>query len=306
MSSARHANFNRAIVLSLLMMMMTQVGYLESMNAWTNDDETLDESTDVLETGGSGASNFTASVEGADLFIDEAMTNITFQYNASAASGSGSGSGTTTNGNGTTWQVADIWSGSSSSSPGALGMEILVGDTLYFSANDGSSGKELWAHDTSNASTWRVADINSGTGSSIPGQYGGGILVGDTIYFDAIDASSGHELWAHDTSNASTWRVADIRSGTGSSYPGYYGMAILVGDTLYFNANDGSSGYELWAHDTSNASTWQVADINSGADSSYPGQLMEILVGDTLYFDATDGSSGIELWAHDTSNASTW
>ena len=38
-------------------------------------------------------------------------------------------------------------------------------------------------------------------------------------------------------------------------------MSILVGDTLYFDANDGSSGIELWAHDTSNASTWRVADI---------------------------------------------
>ena len=34
----------------------------------------------------------TPSVEGAELNLDEAMTNITFQYNASAASGSGSGS----------------------------------------------------------------------------------------------------------------------------------------------------------------------------------------------------------------------
>ena len=56
MSGARHANFNRALVLSLLMMMMTQVGYLESMNPWTNSEETLDESNDVLETGGSGSS----------------------------------------------------------------------------------------------------------------------------------------------------------------------------------------------------------------------------------------------------------
>ena len=74
-------------------------------------------------------------------------------------------------------------------------------------------------------------------------------------------------------------------------------MEILVGDTLYFSAYDGSSGHELWAHDTSNASTWRVADINSGG-SSNPGQYMEILVGDTLYFDANDGSSGVELWAH--------
>jgi hypothetical protein len=98
MSGARHANFNRALVLSLLMMMMTQVGYLESMNPWTNGEETLDETNDVLETGGSGSatqSNFTASIEGADLIIDEPMTNITFQYNASAASGSGNGSSST-------------------------------------------------------------------------------------------------------------------------------------------------------------------------------------------------------------------
>ncbi len=98
-------------------------------------------------------------------------------------------------------------------------MAIFVGDTLYFSANDGSSGNELWAHDTSNASTWRVADIHSGTGSSSPGYYMA-ILVGDTLYFSAYDGSSGTELWAHDTSNASTWRVADIRSGAGSSSPG--------------------------------------------------------------------------------------
>jgi hypothetical protein len=30
-------------------------------------------------------------------------------------------------------------------------LELLVGDTLYFSANDGTVSTELWAHDTSNA-----------------------------------------------------------------------------------------------------------------------------------------------------------
>ena len=183
-------------------------------------------------------------------------------------------------------------------------MLMLVGDTLYFSADDGSSGIELWAHDTSNASTWQVAEINSGSSSSNPGQHME-LLVGDTLYFDANDGSSGQELWAHDTSNASTWQVAEINSGTGNSLPGFR-LQTVVGDTFYFSADDGSSGVELWAHDTSNASTWRVADLNSGTDGSNPGQYMEILVGDTLYFSANDGSSGNELWAHDTSNSSTW
>ena len=58
-------------------------------------------------------------------------------------------------------------------------------------------------------------------------------------------------------------------------------MSILDDDTLYFSANDGSSGHELWAHDTSNHSTWQIADINSGSGSSVS-IFMAILVGDTL------------------------
>jgi len=44
-------------------------------------------------------------------------------------------------------QVVDIHPGPSSGGNSKIGqyMEILVGDTLYFSADDGSSGKELWA-----------------------------------------------------------------------------------------------------------------------------------------------------------------
>ena len=203
-----------------------------------------------------------------------------------------------TTGNGSTWQVADINSVSTHSNPGSNGMEILVGDTLYFSADDGS-GYELWAHDTSNASTWQVADIRSSVSAGSNPGHDMVILVGDTLYFNANDGSSGYELWAHDTSNASTWRVVDIRSsGSAGSNPGLY-MEILIGDTLYFSADDGSSGIELWAHDTSNASTWQVADINSGSGHSLPGQYLKILVGDTLYFSASDGSSGDELWAMD-------
>ena len=56
MASARSANLNKAIVLVILMITMTQVGYLESMNSLTSSEETLDETNDVLETGGSGSS----------------------------------------------------------------------------------------------------------------------------------------------------------------------------------------------------------------------------------------------------------
>ena len=207
------------------------------------------------------------------------------------------------------WRVMDINSGSDSSNPGD-NMAVVVGDTLYFDADDGSAGLELWAHDTSNQSTWQVTDISSGSGNGNPGRYMQ-ILVGDTIYFSATDDSTGDELWAHDTSNHSTWQVADINhwimmGGAGlSSNPGEY-MAVSVGDTIYFSAAVEQQGAELWAHDISNQSTWRVVEIYTGSIGSNPGENMAVVVGDTLYFDANDGISGEELWAHDTSNHSTW
>ena len=213
------------------------------------------------------------------------------------------------------WLVADLFSGVTGSSPGHF-MQVLVDDIIYFDARGGNSnGIELWSYDTTDHSTQRVTDINSGTGHSRPGAYLS-TLVGDTIYFSATDGTTGVELWAYDTSNHSTWRVADINSGSQDSKPGEH-LNLLVGDTIYFSADDGSTDVELWAHDTSNHSTWLVDDICSvGAcnlppafgrpTGSVPGYNMQVLVGDTFYFDAFTSSTGVELWAHDTSNDSTW
>ena len=96
------------------------------------------------------------------------------------------------------------------------------------------------------------------------------ILVGDTLYFDAIDGSSGMELWAHDTSNASTWQVAEIYSGTYNSNPGLY-MSILVGDTLYFDAQYRSGDMELWAHQPG-----EITSLSSGSGSSGSGGMTNV------------------------------
>ena len=228
--------------------------------------------------------------------------------------------------NASTWLVADIrkseyWS-NGHSNPGRC-VTILVGDTIYFDAHTNGYGTELWAHDTSNASTWLVADIDSFVSSSGYGANGNpgcsgynlamSILVDDTIYFSADDGLSGAELWAHDTSNASTWQVADICAGECNSRPGRY-MQILFDDTIFFSANggrdDGGDDVELWAHDTSNGFTWQVADINSATDhsdgSSHPGSGMTILVGDTLYFNAYSELNGNEFWSMEIEHTITY
>tara|TARA_B100000809_G_scaffold244772_1_gene271021 strand:- start:23 stop:505 length:483 start_codon:yes stop_codon:yes gene_type:complete len=93
----------------------------------------------------------------------------------------------------------------------------------------------------------RMADINSGSSGSDPGYFAGVTVMGTRLYFDANDGSSGNELWAHESTNGSTWRVADIRIGSGSSSdPGFYAGLTVMGTRLYFNAWDGNSGNELW------------------------------------------------------------
>ncbi len=77
-----------------------------------------------------------------------------------------------------------------------------------------------------------------------------------------------------------------------------------MGTRLYFNANDGSSGYELWAHETTNDSTWQVADIWSGWGNGYSNDIT--VMGTRLYFEARDASSGAELWMMEIEHSITY
>ena len=107
-------------------------------------------------------------------------------------------------------------------------------------------------------------------------------------------------------SNFVVARMADITSGGGGSYPGYSAGVTVVGTRLYFDAYTSSSGNELWAHETTNSSTWQVADIYSSG-SSNPGRYGGVtVVGTRLYFDANDGSSGYELWRMEIEHTITY
>jgi ELWxxDGT repeat protein len=139
-------------------------------------------------------------------------------------------------------RVRDINPGSGSSDPSNL---TVVGSTLFFWADDGSSGAELWKSDGSSAGTVRVQDINPGSGSSNPSNL---TAVGSCLFFTASDGSSGYELWKSDGTSAGTVRVQDINPGSGSSNPS---NLTALGSTLFFNAYDASGGSELWALDVS-------------------------------------------------------
>ena len=187
--------------------------------------------------------------------------------------------------------VKDIFPGSSYSRPRNL---TAVGNTLFFTANDNVNGQELWKSDGTAAGTVLVKDIRPGSSSSDLGNL---TAVGSTLFFTANDNVNGRELWKSDGTAAGTVLVKDIRPGSFSSFrDNSPGNLTAVGNTLFFTADDGVNGGELWKSDGTAAGTVLVADIRPGFSDSYPSSLK--VVGNTLFFSAVNAVIiGSELWA---------
>jgi ELWxxDGT repeat protein len=202
-----------------------------------------------------------------------------------------------------------------------------VNGELYFSADDFTHGRELWKSDGTAAGTMLVADI--ARGSSNPSDL---TNVGGELFFSADDGTHGAELWKSDGTITGTTMVKDINPGTTTTwyYTGTYGTYTRnitttasypsyitnVNGTLYFGANDGTQGEELWKSDGTAGGTTLVQDINPGSswqtgystgpyggtetwraylpNSSNPGGLTNL--NGTLLFQANDGTHGPELW----------
>lgn len=67
--------------------------------------------------------------------------------------------------------------------------------------------------------------------------------------------------------------VKDIRPGWMGSGPT---SMHKIGDRLFFNADDGVHGQELWVSDGSGQGTYMVLDLVPGSDGSVPQWFMEI------------------------------
>jgi ELWxxDGT repeat protein len=63
---------------------------------------------------------------------------------------------------------------------------------------------------------------------------------------------------------------------------------------VYFVADNGVNGYELWRSDGTAAGTVLVKDILPGLETSYPSSLTNI--NGVLYFGANNGVHGREVW----------
>ena len=167
---------------------------------------------------------------------------------------------------------------------------------LYFFADDGIDGRELWRADGTEAGTWRVRDICPGQcGSSFTTEL---VVFQGALYFEADDGVHGRELWRTDGTEAGTELAVDVWPGEESSSPMWL---TPFGDQLLFVARS-DDGWEPWVTDGTPAGTVELADINPDGDS-WPASF--VVWKGAAWFVAYDPTHGQQLWTTDGTPAGT-
>lgn len=175
----------------------------------------------------------------------------------------------------------------------------IVGDKLFFVADDGVNGFELWVTDGTTDGTKMVKDLSLPNSTSFPNNL---TDVNGTLFFTLKTAATGTELYKSDGTEAGTTMIKDIYAGSSSSNPS---KLINFKGALYFicDGNNGS-GTELWSSTGTSAGTAMVKDINPGINSSIFSELK--VANNLLFFSVSTTSGGIsELWKSNGTSVGT-
>jgi ELWxxDGT repeat protein len=178
---------------------------------------------------------------------------------------------------------------------------------LYFSADNGEVGNELYVSDGTAVGTKLVVDLNPGEnedGFSYDSDPYNFAEFNDKLYFTANDEQTGRELYVTDGTARGTKLLVDLdpgedKYGAKSSYPDNFAE---FNDKLYFSASDEQTGRELYVTDGNAKGTKLLVDLNPGEDkygakSSYPDNFIEF--NDKLYFTANSAESYFGLYVSD-------
>jgi ELWxxDGT repeat protein len=200
-----------------------------------------------------------------------------------------------------TAMVADINPGPAGSQTNSgVGM-INGGGMLYFSANDGVSGFELWKIEAGRTVPGTgeppqprlVKDIYPGPGGSSPQDFA---YAGSTLFFLAYDPDHGGELWKSDGTADGTVMVKDIVPGPGSSFPD---SLVAFGERVLFSTYtfDDESVIGLWISDGTEAGTMQIKPEAGDPDI--------VVAGNRAFLSGWTPDTGFELWVTDGTVAGT-
>lgn len=171
-----------------------------------------------------------------------------------------------------------------------------LGGWLYFAADDGVRGRELWRTDGTPAGTTMVIDLVAGPLGSDPAAL---VPVNGKLFFSAVTPEAGREPWVWDIDGPRPLGNLNASgAGTAGSSPDGF---MVLGSQVVFVATDPSRGRELWTTSVSgDATTTQpLLDISPGSADGVPGAFRPVRIGSHIYFAARDAAGGTELWRTD-------
>ncbi len=194
--------------------------------------------------------------------------------------------------------------------PSVISTPVFTGSSFYFAASSSGNPTQLWTTDGTQANTRMIADFSSISPTSGPTD----LVDADGALFFTVAGSDGQaQLWTSDGTSAGTTMVQDLGVAGASAYMRTYPSVYYSGDqhllpvggTLYFTADDGTHGDELWSDDVATGTSQMVDDINPGPGSSDPTDLVDW--NGQLAFAANDGSSPLtsQLWTSSGTTATT-
>ncbi len=176
---------------------------------------------------------------------------------------------------------------------------------VFFRADDGIHGQELFVTDGTAAGTRLVKDIRPGRGSGIiidPPYYNptGLAATSDAVYFAANDGAA-LRLWRSDGTAEGTRAVQAQNAPAG--LPSSPRHLTAIGDTVYFVGNYASTGPQLWKTDGTDAGTVMVKRIGTTLNGANIQHVAAF--GDRVVFSAGEPDTGQELWISDGTEAGT-
>jgi ELWxxDGT repeat protein len=194
--------------------------------------------------------------------------------------------------------VKDIKPGPLGSSPSFLSS---VGGRLFFNADDGVHGQELWVTDGTEAGTYLVIDLVPGPDGSVPQRHMADLQNAAVFYADNND--DGFDLYRSDgTASGTTW-LGEVNDGDdpipdGSCTFRLYHMHTAEG-MVYFTGVSPSNIEALWKSDGTPQGTVKLKDVRING--------MKV-VGSTLFFAGSGPAHvipGYDLWKSDGTTEGT-
>lgn len=175
---------------------------------------------------------------------------------------------------------------------------IIFNNNFYFLSTENYVHYNLWKSDGTAAGTSMVKQINSSMGLTF------GAVTNDYFIFSALTNNIGREIWVSDGTGAGTQLLKDIFPGFLSGIHLQFRQFAVLNNKVYFIANDGINGRELWVTDGTNSGTQMVKDIFPGSESS--GIVSLSSNGQYLIFAAEEDYNDVTgLWKSDGTMAGT-